>query len=560
MRSRLLELAVLSAALAGGARARADDTCPSWTVLALTCENGTCDRLLGENAATCPGDCVDGQTHVKPYYNLAVSCPDTTIFHPATIQDAQSEMRRSVARGKHVRVNGTVHTASKAVCVEDGNIISTRDLTRILGIETYKGQETVSVEAGAHIWDILEYLHARGKALGYNVPGYGDISIGGFVAVGGHGSNAAGSSTVSSLVVSIDKMGPRGRIRTYDAEDTSPDRWRAVRGDLGMLGMTVRLRLRIRDQFHVRQRILTFTDADLFRPGGMKAIADQCEYMFATYFNSVGRMDVTCGRETTDPVTADDARMTLFTPDLPDAFKKLAVPVLQQSACDAEAARRWERLLYGFRQTHPWIEWTAPDGTPQAGKEAVGYAHRMIEITFRGISQRKISNLDWEVAIPESEIDAALAYVKSRLQERSLYNPDIGVVMRADRANNDTLLASAAAGSGVPAGERMYHVEFPIYWPYAFSAEQLAAYQAPYAEIVLHLIADHRARPHLGKNRSDIFSNAVTLTANADRRALFQPFIDQVDPSGVFANDFLRQAGYSWPGESRARPLPAAPP
>lgn len=95
----------------------------------------------------------------------------------------------------------------------------------------------------------------------------------------------------------------------------------------------------------------------------------------------------------------------------------------------------------------------------------------------------------------------------------------------------------------------MYHLEFPIYWPYSFSAEQLAEYQAPYAEMILYLIRNHRGRPHLGKNRSDIFAHPVTLAANADRRALFQPFIDQLDPAGVFANDFLRQAGFSWPNE-----------
>jgi FAD/FMN-containing dehydrogenase len=556
MRRRLSLFVLLLGLLAPAVRA-ADDACPAWTPLAITCENGVCNRRFGENAATCPGDCLDGQTNVKPYYNLAISCPPTTILRPDTVEEAQQAMRESVAASKHVRINGTLHTASKAVCVDDGNIISTKNLTRILGIESYKGHPVVSVEAGAHIWDILEYLHAHGKALGYNVPGYGDISIGGFLAVGGHGSDATGSSTISSLVVSLDKMDAQGRIQTFDAETASPALWRALRGDLGLLGMTVRVRLRIRDQFHVRQRILTFTDAELFRPGGMKAIADQCEYIFATYFNAVGKMDVTCGRETGDPLTAEDARMTLFIPDIPEAAGKLAVPAFQQGACNSDAARRYEKAFYAFRQRSPWIEWTAADGTPQRGREAVGYAHRMVEITFRGVAQRKFSNLDWEVAIPESEIDAALAYVKSQLVARSLYNPAIGVVLRADRANDDTLLASAAASSGVPAGERVYHLEFPIFFPYAFSAQQLADYQAPYAEIILHLIAHHRAKPHLGKNRSDIFTDPITLASNADRRALFQPFIDQMDPRGVFATDFFRQAGFSWPEEDAAR-APAA--
>src|SRR2546426_9132349 len=152
MRCRLLLLVTLPGLLSTAMPGGADDTCPSWTPLAVTCENGVCNRRFGENATTCP-----------------------------------------------------------------------------------------------------EFLHPRGKALGYNVPGYGDISIGGFLAVGGHGSNATGSATISSLVVSVDKMDPQGRIQTHDAECGSPTLWRALRGDLGMLGMTVRIRLRIRDQFHVRR-------------------------------------------------------------------------------------------------------------------------------------------------------------------------------------------------------------------------------------------------------------------------------------------------------------------
>jgi FAD/FMN-containing dehydrogenase len=549
MKSSYLLLAVIALVLAPRPPASDEEPCPASTILALTCENSTCDRLLGENAANCPSDCLDERRHVKPYYSLAASCPETTIFRPTTVEEAQRAMRRTVLLGRRVRVVGTLHTASKAVCVEGGNIISTQDLTRILGLETYHGEETVHVEAGAHIWDIAEYLHERGKALGYNIPGYGDISIGGFLAVGGHGSNAQDSSTISALVVSMDKMGPLGQIRTFDSGTASPERWSALRADLGMLGMTVRVRLRVRDQFNVRQRILRFDGADVFRPGGMSAIADQCEFMFATYYHSVDGLDVTCGRETADPVTAPDARMTLFIPDVPPLFERLFVPMFQQAACNPRAARRYERLLYEFRRRNPWIEWTAADGTPRRGTEAVGHSHRMVETTFRGLTRRKYSARDWEVAIPESEIDAALAYVKGKLDEYDLYNPAIGVVIRADRATRDTLLSSSAADSRVPEGERLFHIEFPVYWPYALSPAQLARHEAPYAEMILHLIANYRARPHLGKNREDIFSSAETLASNAERRAIFQAFIDERDARGRFANDFLRRSGYSWPAE-----------
>jgi hypothetical protein len=551
MKSSHLLLAVLVSVLVPRPPVGEEEPCPAATVLALTCENGTCDRLLGENEGNCPSDCLDESRHVKPYYSLAASCPETTIFRPNTVDEAQRAMRRTVLGGLHVRVVGTLHTGSKAVCVEGGNIISTQNLTRILGLETYRGEDTVHVEAGAHIWDIAEYLHERGKAVGYNIPGYGDISIGGFLAVGGHGSDTTESSTISSLVVSIDKMGPLGRIRTFDAGNTSPHLWSALRADLGMLGMTVRLRVRVRDQFNVRQRILRFEGAELFRSGGMSAIADQCEFMFATYYHSVDALDVTCGRETTDAVTAPDARMTLFIPDVPPAVERLYIPLFQQAACNPRAGRRYERLLYEFRRTHPWLEWTAEDGTPQRATEAVGHSHRMVETTFRGLTRRKYSARDWEVAIPESEIDAALVYIKSKLDEHELYNPAIGVVIRADRATRDTLLGSSAADSQVPEGERLYHIEFPMYWPYAFSPQQLARREAPYVEMLLHLIANHRARPHLGKNREDIFSSAVNLASNAERRAIFQELVDEHDESGTFANDFLRQSGFSWPRERR---------
>jgi FAD/FMN-containing dehydrogenase len=546
---KLSPLVVFAGLLAVRSSYAGEASCPAWTLLTLTCESGTCDRWLGETPANCPSDCLDGRNHVKPYYGLAASCPQTTVYRPTTVEEAQRAMRWSVRLGRRVRAVGTVHTGSKAVCVENGNVITTEHLTRILGLEIYEEQETVHVEAGAHIWDIAEYLHARGKALGYNIPGYGDISIGGFLAVGGHGSNAFGSSTISSLVVSIDKMTPEGHIVTFDAGNTSPELWSALRADMGMLGMTVRIRLRVRDQFNVRQKILRLPGAEVFRPGGMKKIAEQCEFMFASYYHSVDRLDVTCGRETTDPVTAEDARMTLFIPDIPPLLELLAIPGFQWAACYPETGRRFESLLYLFRQMNPWIQWTAEDGTPHRGDEGVGYSHRMVQTTFRGLDRRKFSNRDWEVAIPEPEIDAALAYMKTKLHEHQLYNPAIGVVIRADRANRDTLLASSAADGLVPEGARIYHVEFPMYWPYAFSPDQLAERERPYAEMLRYLIERHRARPHLGKNREDLFSDPATLAANAERRALFQRLIDRMDPTGVFANELLRQSGFSWPDE-----------
>lgn len=525
--------------------------CPANSPLALSCGNGTCNKTLGETAVTCPADCLDDKRNVKPYYSLASTCPKTTIFWPSTVPEAIAAMRLSVAQGKHVRVVGTVHTASPAVCVEHGNVISTERLDAIEGLESYAGQNVVKVQAGAHVWDVLNFLHQHGKALGYNVPGMGDISVGGFLAVGGHGSNGDASATMGSLVVAIDKMDPEGNVTTYDASTAPPALWTALRADLGLLGMTVRARLRIRDQFHVRQRIFELTDAELFQPGRLNQLADGCQYLFATYLNSVGRLAVTCGTETSDPVTAEDARMTLFAPDLPDAVKELSVPAFQRAACSSEAARKGELALYNFRRTHPWLEWTDSQGRPRRGLEAVGFAHRMTEISFLDLDRPLFSNRDWEVAVPASEMDAALVYIKSQLEEHKLYNPAIGIVLRADRANVDTLMASSAAGGGVEAGERLFYIEFPNYWPYEFTPAQLAAYEAPYAEMVRHLIANHRARPHWGKNRADIFSDPSTLASSADRRAAFQPWIDQLDPYGVFANDFYRQAGFSWPLEGQ---------
>jgi FAD/FMN-containing dehydrogenase len=535
--------------LAAGHAAAAD--CPSFTPLALSCGDGVCNPLLGESSQTCPGDCLDPATHVKPFYGLAAECPETIVFRPRTVAEAATAMRLSVAQGRHVRVVGTVHTGSGAVCSQGGNVISTELLDRIAGLEDYHGQRVVNVQAGALIWDVLGYLHEHGKALGYNVPGYGDITVAGFLAVGGHGTDAHGSATMSSLVVAIDKMDPFGQARTYDAANTSEELWRALRADLGLLGMTVGVRLRVREQFHVRQQLLSYDADELFRPGGMQAIAERCGYIFATYLSSVGRLDVTCGNETSDPVTAPDARMTLFTPSFPKIFQDLAVVTFQAAACDPEVARKNEKLVADFREANPWLEWTDAGGQPQRGREAVGYAHRMTEITFRGLPQAKFSNRDWEVALPESEIDEALQYVKATLEAERLYNPAIGVVIRADRSSTDSLLASSAADSQVPAGERLYYIEFPIFWPYGFTPERHAAYEEPYARMTRTLIERHRARPHWGKNRGDIFSDPVTLASGAERRALFQPFIDEFDPFGVFANDFLRDAGFTWPQDGQ---------
>ena len=86
------------------------------------------------------------------------------------------------------------------------------------------------------------------------------------------------------------------------------------------------------------------------------------------------------------------------------------------------------------------------------------------------------------------------------MDQYNIILPQIGVLMRFDRVNEDSLLASSAADGKLPLGEPLMYLEFPVYAPFAFSATQIFSYMSSLTRLsispwkAISPIAPHRQR------------------------------------------------------------------
>lgn len=536
--------------------------CPALSSLASSCRNGICEAGLREDANNCPEDCADRSTQLLGFYTQAISCPSTTIYEPQTIFELQEHVRTVVSSGRKVKPAGTSHSATDLICADsNGDVVRTSKLKRIGQIESFESTvHTVEFEAGTTFVELQEHLAALGYSMGFAATGYGGISIGGAVATGAHGSSLNGSSTISSYIIGMDVVGADGQLRSYSEGTTgvtSPDLWRALKTNLGLLGIVVRLRIEVEPQFNLNVQVLSVTeDQFVNQPNGVANAISACDYVFLTWFPGQDTVRYLCGNRTTDPVDSPHAQNRLFTPAISGFEQAFAIPTLQLGMCDNTVTGCFveSQRVSTYQQSPPLV--IASDSTPSGSVQSrhndlTGYAHRMITLQpdiF--LSQPSLSQLEYEGALPMSQIQSAVQYLKSIYDRDGVCQPLIGTIMRFDVADDSLLVSANAVRPGLTAGEQMVHLEFVEYWGYEAGQSIYDNYISnPYTEIVTHLVQNFNYWPHWGKNDEWVFDHAAVKARNQAAVTTFNQQIAALDPYGVFSNVSTRRSGFSSPQE-----------
>lgn len=526
--------------------------CPAHTSLARSCGNLVCERK--ETAQNCALDCADSSTQIIPYYFSAYQCDPVQIFYPKSIEEAQNAMITSVSSGKHVRVIGTVHSSSEITCAIE-NVISTKNLTQIRDVEDYQGQPSIYAESGAKIWDIMNKLDSQGYAIGYNVPGFGGLSVGGFLATGAHGSSVNGVGGFASSILAIELMDPSGKITEYHSNNTSENHWRSLRANIGLLGLVTGVRIKVIPQFNIDMKVTTHSENELIQNNGFKKLTQGCDYVFGRWSPEGKKVMILCGAKTDAPAR-EQASNELFNPDVPESLLKQWVPLLQWGACRSRINCMLERMKLKSDLEQPPLHYLE-NGKKKTAWQVVGKSHRM---TTALLQERfpHFSQIDWEVALPETDLYGALEYLRQHFKKTKTCLPAIGVVIRYDQITRDTWLSGNAESpdpkndrTGFSLGDRIVHLEIPIFAPFALDAKNQKEYLAPYKDAMKGLITYYRGRPHWGKNQTWIHADSVVQARNSARREKFQESINHFDPFGVFKNDFSRKAGFTWPKEGQ---------
>ena len=137
------------------------------------------------------------------------------------------------------------HSVPKLVCPdgEEGLLISTKNLNKILKVDT--GSGTMTVQSGVTLQQLIEEAAKAGLALPYS-PYWWGVTIGGMLGTGAHGSSLWGKgSAVHDYVVELRIVSPGrpedGYVRIQTLNETHAD-LQAAKVSLGVLGVISQVR------------------------------------------------------------------------------------------------------------------------------------------------------------------------------------------------------------------------------------------------------------------------------------------------------------------------------
>ena len=524
--------------------------CPALDTLASSCGNGLCQGDFRESVSSCPQDCANPNTQVFGYWARAATCPDALIYWPKTIAETVQAVRQTVINGRTVRVKAKSHSMSDIMCGQ-GNIISIEHLKTIDEPETVEGVETVTFDAGVTFKELQDFLHARGKAIkGLVSPGFGDITILGGLATGLHGSDTKAPSEVATVMVGVDVIDQRGDLTRYTRGTTGvqePDRWKAMMTHLGLFGVMARGTIEIEDQYNLRSRIIELPDSQLFADG-LEATVDECDHVWFQWYPSNDKVVLTCASRTHNPVTDPTARSIWVDPEIDEFLQDPFIVLMQLGACSPGTECFVESTRQSIFLDNPPLVYTGSNGHTIHLNDIVGYSH-LIQTSLQTNITVIPPGYEWVFSVPSEHALDVLQYAKHRLQNDGRCLPLNAFMIRFGQAHDETLLSMQSKGPGFEEGEQVAIIEIPVFLPYGFNDAQLADYFAPFLDVLRYAVDTYGARVHWGKNREDVFSDLDVIAGieAGGRLARYQAVIDEMDPYGVFANEFFERSGFTWP-------------
>ena len=188
-----------------------------------------------------------------------------------SVEEVQEAVRRAAREGVAVCIAGGRHAMGGQQFCDDGLLIDTRGLDRVLELDTERG--LITVEAGIQWPALLEHLSPHPWAIAQKQTGADRLSIGGAIAANVHGRGLTMSPFAADLeeLTLVDATGELCRCsRTEHA-----DLFSLVVGGYGLFGVVVTATLRLTRR-RTLERVVEVRDL----PGLAEAFAARIEEGF----------------------------------------------------------------------------------------------------------------------------------------------------------------------------------------------------------------------------------------------------------------------------------------
>jgi len=414
-------------------------------------------------------------------------CTPQALQRPGTREELVEAIGSAREAGRTVRVAGAGHSFTEAA-LTDGVMVAIDRLDRVLEADRATG--LVRVEAGISLHALNEHLWGLGLAL----ENLGDIdvqTVAGAISTGTHGTGA-GLPNISAQVEAIELVAADGQVHELTRADG--DMLRAARVSIGALGVITAVTLRAVPAFTLHRvdepRPLAEVVANLDE---LAASNDHFEFFVFPYTETA----LVIERNRTEAEPRPRSRFAAWANDV--LLENHVVDLLARTgrrfpSRNASLARVANRLL--------------------TRSERTDRSYRIFS------SERRVRFTEMEYGIPREHGPEALGRVLDLIQDERIevFFPIEFRVVAAD----DALLS--------PSHER------------ATAYIAVHQYQGmewrPYFQAVDEIMRSYGGRPHWGKRH---FQDADSLAGAYPRFDDFQAIRHELDPTGVFANEYTRR-------------------
>jgi hypothetical protein len=485
-------------------------------------------------------------------YNHYLCCEEVVEQKTPTSEAEAIAMYRDaiLSRTDSVRVLGAIHTGNDGICTK-GVVIDVRKLNAPVGIETFHSKTTVVAGAGMSIFELNDWLHARGYSLGLGTLEFRDATLAGAIATGAHGSSLQESSVISSRVESLfiatpaDVMaqGPRfSAAKEFSEDNVDAETFRAMRAGMGQFGLVTRVRLRVEPEFNLEVRITTGDDDPVLHGGGVEQMMRDCYWGQIIWFPRIHHYLAFCGNRSTKPVDRD-AENTLLTPSASDWEVSMFNDLLEDMI-DSDND-------YCPEDIHDFTLAIAPPqkkrcaGMDHPTRHAVGNAYRMMSSALTS-QQLNAHQNDFEVAIPISRAPEALLEISKTISNpnRLLCLPLNGVFLRFSRSDRATLIGHNTADEDLPDQSGVMFTEYVVYRPDGTAVNPHDKVFGPWWQLTERLIRDFHGRMHWGKNQRPLFVYQREHDPHfAERLLRFRDIAGKYDPQHRLSSPFAHDTG-----------------
>jgi FAD-linked oxidoreductase len=405
---------------------------------------------------------------------------------PATTDEVADLVRAAANDAGRVKVIGGGHSFT-ATAATNGVQLGLDRMNRVLGVDLARQQ--VTVEAGIRLAELNEHLATAGLAM----PNLGDIdrqSLAGAIATATHGTGRA-LGNLATTVVALTMVTGSGEVLPCSRDDLD-DVWRVARVGLGALGVITEATLQVVPAFnlHAHETIEPLDDV----LANLDRYSREVDHFEFYWMPGTRRCQVKRNRRTDAP--ADPPSRISYVRD-----KWLAENVGFGFVC--RVGRRAPSL------TSRIAKFVASGATE---RELIDRSDRVF------CSPRRVHFVEMEYGIPIDALPEAVGRVRA-LTETLSVRPLFPIEVRVSAGDDIALSTASGRDSGWVAVHQYRGVPYEEYF-----------------QGVEQIMDDYEGRPHWGKLH---YQRAATLAPRYPQWGEFIAVRDQLDPAGVFRNDYL---------------------